>query len=312
MRADPSGETSLPGPARPPATSPVKAAAIQFDPRVGLENKDKNLQRTMQLINEAADGGATLIVLPELANTGYGFATREEAYAHAEPVPDGPTVQAWLAAARDRGVYLAAGLAECDSDGVRLFDTAVLLGPDGFIGKYRKTHLWHREKLYFTPGDLGFPVFDTRIGRIGLLVCFDIWFPEVARLLSAQGADVICSVNNWVWTPPPLFDEAGRCMAAYLTMSASHVNNVAFIAANRVGEERGDKFLGCSLITGTNGWPLGGIAPAEEETIVYGDLDIVAARSAPIWNNLNDLARDRRTDLYDALLGYRQGTFLPR
>ena len=311
MQPDAGSEVAPSVPAHRPV-SPVRAAAVQFDPRIGVENKDKNLQRTLLLINEAAEGGATLIVLPELANTGYAFATREQAYAHAEPVPDGPTVQAWLGAARDRGVYLAAGLAECDSDGTRLFDTAVLLGPDGFIGKYRKTHLWNREKLYFTPGDLGFPVFDTKIGRIGLLICFDIWFPEAPRLLAAQGADVICSVNNWVWTPPPLFDEAGRCMAAYLTMTASHVNNVAFIAANRVGEEGGDAFLGCSLITGTNGWPLGGIAPATGETIVYGDLDLVAARSALIWNNLTDLARDRRTDLYDTLLGYRDGTLLPR
>lgn len=294
------------------ATSPVRAAAIQFDPQVGLENKDKNLQRTMDLINEAADGGATLVVLPELANTGYGFASREEAYAHAEQVPSGATTQAWSALARERGLYLVGGLAECDTDGVRLFDTAVLIGPDGVIGKYRKTHLWHREKLIFTPGDLGFPVFETRIGRIGLLICWDIWFPEAARLLAVQGADVICSSNNWVWTPPPLFDEAGKCMAAYLTMSASHVNNVPVVAADRVGEERGGKFLGCSLITGTNGWPIGLVAPADSETIVYADLDLVASRSALVWNDLNDLARDRRTDLYDTLLGYRRGDVLPR
>ncbi|GAA5159898.1 nitrilase family protein [Pseudonocardia eucalypti] len=293
-----------------PATSPVTAAAIQFDPRVGVANKDANLKRTLELVNEAADRGATLVVLPELANTGYAFETREEAYAHAERVPEGPTTDAWVALARERGIHLVGGLTECD--GVRLFDTAVLIGPDGFIGKYRKTHLWNREKLYFTPGDLGFPVFDTRIGRIGLLICWDIWFPETARLLAVQGADVICSANNWVWTPPPLFDDAGRCMAAYLTMTASHVSNVAFVAADRVGEERGGKFLGCSLITGTNGWPVGGIAPAEGETIVYGDLDLVAARSALVWNELNDLARDRRTDLYDPLLGYRGGSALPR
>ncbi|WP_329253208.1 nitrilase family protein [Actinoallomurus sp. NBC_01490] len=294
------------------ATSPVMAAAIQFDPQVGLENKDRNLQRTLDLVNEAADRGATLVVLPELANTGYAFATREEAYAHAEHVPGGPTTQAWTELARERGLYLVGGLTEQDGDGVRLFDTTVLIGPEGLIGKYRKTHLWDREKLIFTPGDLGFPVFDTRIGRIGLLICWDIWFPEAARLLAVQGADVICSANNWVWTPPPLFDEAGRCMASYLTMTASHVNNVAFVAANRVGEERGGKFLGCSLITGTNGWPIGPVAPAEDETIVYADLDLVAARSALIWNDLNDLARDRRTDLYDPLLGYRRGDAFPR
>lgn len=293
-----------------PPASPVRAAAIQFDPRVGLENRDANVRRTLELIGEAADQGAKLVVLPELANTGYAFDTREEAYAHAEPVPSGETTQAWITLARERGLYIVGGITE--RDGVRLYDTAVLIGPDGFVGKYRKTHLWNREKLFFTPGDLGLPVFDTKIGRIGLLVCWDIWFPEVARLLAVQGADVICSVNNWVWTPPPLFDDAGNCMAAYLTMTASHVNNVAFVAADRVGTERGGKFLGCSLITGTNGWPIGRIAPPEEETIIYGDLDVVASRSALIWNDLNDLARDRRTDLYDPLLGYRGGEVLPR
>lgn len=284
-----------------PPVSGITAAAVQFDPQVGLENKAGNVAATLRLVNEAADGGARLIVLPELANTGYTFLDRDEAYAHAESVPDGPTCQAWIEVARERDVYLVAGITEVD--GVRLYDTAVLIGPEGYVGRYRKTHLWNREKLIFTPGD-EYPVFETRIGRIGLLVCWDIWFPEVPRILTAQGADVICSVNNWVWTPPPLFDEAGNCMASYLTMSASHVNSVPIVAADRVGEERGGKFLGCSLITGVNGWPMGGIADAEEPTILYGDIDVVASRSALVWSDLNDLARDRRTDTYDVLLGY--------
>ncbi|GAA2265040.1 hypothetical protein GCM10010149_01360 [Nonomuraea roseoviolacea subsp. roseoviolacea] len=199
-----------------------------------------------------------------------------------------------------------------ERDGVRLYDTAVLVGPDGYVGRYRKAHLWNREKLWFTPGDSGFPVFDTLIGRIGLLICWDIWFPEVPRLLAQQGADIICSVNNWVWTPPPIFDESGKCMAAYLTMTAAHVNNVFIAAANRVGTDRGARFLGCSLIAGTNGWPIGRVAGAEEETILTADIDIVSARSAPIWNDLNDLVRDRRTDLYDPLLGYTLGHVAPR
>ncbi|KID28484.1 putative amidohydrolase [Prauserella sp. Am3] len=292
------------------STSPITAAAVQFDPQVGVDNKDANLARTLELIAQAADRGANLIVLPELANTGYAFRAREEAYAHAEEIETGPSTQAWTALARKRGVYIVAGITEVD--GVRLYDTAVLIGPEGYIGKYRKAHLWDREKLLFTPGDTGFPVFETRIGRIGLLVCWDIWFPEVPRLLAVQGADVICSTNAWVWTPPPLFDESGKCMAAYLTMAASHVNNVPIVASNRIGEERGGKFLGCSLITGTNGWPVGDIAGAEEETIVYADLDAVASRSALVWNQHNDLPRDRRTDLYDELLGYRGGSAWPR
>jgi predicted amidohydrolase len=212
--------------------------------------------------------------------------------------------------AREHKVYLVAGLAE--REGMRLFNTAVLVGPEGFIGKYRKAHLWNLEKLWFTPGDLGFPVFETPIGRIGLLICWDIWFPEVPRILSQQGADIICSLNNWVWTPPPLFDDAGKCMASYLTMTAAHVNNVFIAAASRIGEERGARYLGCSLIAGTNGWPIGSVASADAQEILFADVDLTSSRSAPIWNNLNDLHHDRRADLYDQMLGYTQHSCLPR
>lgn len=293
-----------------PAISPVRIAVVQFDPQVGIQHGQTNLHNSLQLALQAAKNGANLIVLPELANTGYLFANRQDAFKHAEGVPDGPSVCAWLAFAQQHQVYLVAGLAE--QDGMQLFDTAVLLGPHGFIGKYRKAHLWNKEKLWFTPGDLGFPVFETPIGRIGLMICWDVWFPEVPRLLSLQGADIICSLNNWIWTPPPLFDEAGKCMASYLTMTAAHVNNVFIAAANRIGEEHGERYLGCSLIAGTNGWPIGEVAPADEQAILYADVDLSTARSAPIWNNLNDLCRDRRVDVYESMLGYLHHPCLPR
>lgn len=292
------------------ASSPVRVAVIQCDPQSGVENRTRNEQLSLILAYEAVQNGAQLIVLPELSSTGYTFETREQAFQHAESVPDGPTVSRWIAFAREHQIYLAAGLVE--QSGMKLFDSAVLVGPAGFIGVYRKAHLWNQEKLWFSPGDLGFPVFETPIGRIGLLICWDIWFPEVPRLLSQQGADIICSLNNWVWTPPPLFDEAGRCMASYLTMTAAHVNNVVIAAANRIGTDKGERFLGCSLIAGTNGWPLGEVACAEEQTILYADVDLGATRSAPIWNPLNDLHRDRRCDLYDPMLGYTDHPQLPR
>ena len=292
------------------AVSAVRVAVVQFDPQVGIQHSQANLEHSLELAREAAMNGANLIVLPELANTGYLFGTRQEAFLHAELIPEGPSMQAWLDFARKHQVYLAAGLAE--RDGVQLFDSAVLVGPGGFIGKYRKAHLWNREKLWFTPGNLGFPVFDTPIGRIGLLICWDIWFPEVPRLLSLQGADIICSLNNWIWTPPPLFDDSGKCMASYLTMTAAHANNVFIAAANRIGEEQGERYLGCSLITGTNGWPIGKVASADEQTILYADIDLTSARSAPIWNSLNDLHRDRRVDVYESMLGYHQHPCLPR
>lgn len=292
------------------AVSAVRVAVVQFDPQVGTHNRQTNLINSLDLALQAVMNGANLIVLPELANSGYLFANRQDAFDHAETVPDGPSTRVWIDFAVQHQVYLVAGLVERDN--MRLFDTAVLLGPNGFIGMYRKAHLWNQEKLWFTPGDLGFPVFDTPIGRIGLLICWDIWFPEVPRLLSLQGADIICSLNNWVWTPPPLFDEAGKCMASYLTMTAAHVNNVFIAAANRIGEERGGRYLGCSLIAGTNGWPIGTVAPADEQVIIYADIDLSAARSAPIWNSLNDLYRDRRVDVYEQMLGYLHHPSLPR
>ncbi|MGV9777144.1 nitrilase family protein [Streptosporangium sp. NPDC003464] len=294
----------------PRPVSPVRVAVVQLDPRVGVDSRKDNMARALRSATQAADGGADLVVLPELATTGYSFETRAEVYAHAERVPDGETVAAWESFAREREVYVVAGLVE--REGARLYDTAVLVGPDGYIGRYRKTHLWHREKLWFTPGDEGYPVFETPIGRIGLLICWDNWFPEVPRLLAQQGADILCSINNWVSTSQPRFDESGRCMANYLTMTAAHVNNVFVAAANRVGTERGTEFIGCSMIVGTGGRPLGAVAGHEREDILFADVDLVSARSAPVWNELNDLLRDRRTDLYDAMLGYRGGPALPR
>jgi predicted amidohydrolase len=290
--------------------SPLRVAVAQFDPQVGVENLAANAAAVLERLKQATAAGTNLIVLPELATTGYCFHSRAEAFAHAEAIPDGPTVKSWEAFARERGIYIVGCLPELD--GQRLFDTAVLIGPEGFIGKYRKTHLWNEEKLFFTPGDLGFPVFDTRIGRIGLLVCWDIWFPETARLVAQQGADIICIPTGWVWTPPPLYDASGTCMAAYLTMAAAHSNNVFIATADRIGVERGAGFMGNSLIAATNGWPIGRIAGPDEDVILYADIDVVQARTAPIWNQLNDLLRDRRVDLYDQMLGYRGGAALPR
>ncbi|MFC0448960.1 nitrilase family protein [Rhodococcus jostii] len=290
--------------------SPARVAVVQFNPQVGVENRKSNSEAVYERLNQAVQEGANLIVLPELATTGYTFTSREEAYAHAEEVPSGETVRGWESFAAEHDIYLVGCLPELDGD--RLFDTAVLVGPDGFVGKYRKTHLWNEEKLYFEPGDLGYPVFHTKIGRIGLLVCWDIWFPETARIVAQQGADIICIPTGWVWTPPPLYDASGTCMAAYLTMTAAHSNNVFIATADRIGTERTSGFMGNSLIAGTNGWPIDRIAGPDEDTIVYADIDVVQARTAPIWNQLNDLHRDRRTDLYDQLLGYRGGDAFPR
>lgn len=288
--------------------SGLKIAVVQSAPKVGVENLEYNLEQSNVWVEEASEQGAELVVFPELNATGYVFDNRKEAFAHSQSVEGGQIVEEWEALCRKRNLYLAGSLVE--RDGERLYDTAVLVGPNGYIGKYRKTHLWHREKLYFTPGDLGFPVFETEFGSVGMLICWDNWFPETYRILAVQGVDLICTLNNWVFTPGPLFDEIGRCMAVYHTMSAAQVNGLFVAASDRVGDERGAKFLGNSLIVGPTGWPIQQ-AGTEEETLLMAEIDLADSRRSH-WNELNDLYRDRRKDLYDELLGYRGGGVRPR
>lgn len=288
---------------------PIQVAVVQFDMQV--PHVAENLDKATALIDQAVSQGAGLVVLPELANTGYMYQNRAEAYSVAETIPDGPTTQRWMREAKERNIYLVGSLTEVE--GVKLYDSAVLVGPDGYIGSYRKSHLWYEEKLFFEPGNLGFPVYSTPIGRIGMLICWDIWFPETFRIMNMQGADIVCIPNNWVWTPPPLFDELGRAMATYLTMVNAHSNQMYVACADRVGVERGQKFLGCSVIAGTNGWPLvGPAAPEGDAVLVTEPINLVATRRSKVWNDLNDLIRDRRVDLYDEMLGYQMGKRLPR
>ena len=177
--------------------SNVRIACLQMEPRVG--EKDKNLARSLEMIDEAAAAGAKLVVLPELCNSGYVFATREEALGLAEEIPDGPTCRDWAGAAARHGLHIVAGIAE--RDGRALYNAAVVVGPQGVIGKYRKNHLWAAENLFFEPGDLGVPVFRTDIGRVAAAICYDIWFPETFRLAAIQGADILCVPTNWVPMP---------------------------------------------------------------------------------------------------------------
>ncbi len=275
----------------------IRIAVAQMEPRIG--ETAWNLAHSLSLIERAAGHGANLVVLPELCSTGYVFETREEAFALAEEMPAGPTCRAWMAEAAKRGLFLVAGIAERDGD--RLFNSAVLIGPEGFIGRYRKLHLWGEETLFFEPGDIGLPVYPTRIGRIGICVCYDGWFPETYRLMALQGADIVCVPTNWV----PVHNESkdGLEMSTLLVMAAAHANSIFIAAADRVGVERGQPFLGRSLIVGCDGWPLVGPASATEEAILYADANLSDARRKRNWNEFNQVLRDRRVDVYDEMLG---------
>lgn len=277
--------------------SRIKVACVQMEPRIG--HKPDNIAKTLSAIEEAAAHGARLIVLPELCNTGYMFASREEAFSLAEAVPGGATCQAWSEAAARLQVYLVAGITE--RDGEALYNSAVLIGPEGFIGKFRKVHLWNEENLYFEPGNLGFPVFKTPIGRIGSFICYDGWFPESYRLCALQGADIVCIPTNWV--PIPGQDPKREVMANILCMAAAHSNSLFVAAADRVGVERGQPFNGRSLIVSYTGWPIGGPASADREEIIYAEVNLADARRKRNWNEYNQVLRDRRTDVYGEMLG---------
>lgn len=275
----------------------ITVASIQMAPHVG--SKEENVARSLALIGEAAAHGATLVVLPELANSGYVFSSRAEAFALAEPVPEGPTTQAWIDAARRHGIHIAAGIAE--REGGRLYNSAVLVSPEGHLGTYRKLHLWGEENLFFEPGDKGLPVFHTEFGRLGIVVCYDGWFPETFRLLAMQGADIVAMPTNWVPMPNQPADRPA--MANTLAMAGAHSNGLTIVCANRVGVERGQPFIGQSLIVGADGWPMAGPASRDREEILYARVDLNVARRARQISAFNHVLRDRRRDLYDAMLG---------
>ena len=277
--------------------SKVRIACLQMEPRVG--ERDMNLDRTLDLIGQAASAGAGLVVLPELCNSGYVFSTREEALDLSEDIPDGPSCQAWADAAARHRMHIVAGIAE--RDGHSLYNSAVVIGPQGVIGTYRKTHLWAAENLFFEPGDRGVPVFRTGIGRIAVVICYDIWFPEVFRLAAIQGADILCVPTNWV----PMPDQPAGLpkMSNILAMGGAHSNSMFLAAADRVGVERGQPFIGNSLIVSCTGWPLAGPASEDREEMLIADVNLSDARRKRNWNDFNQVLRDRRTDLYAEDLG---------
>ena len=277
--------------------SRIKVACLQMEPRIGMVQA--NVARSLDLIAQAANAGVQLAVLPELCNTGYVFESRDEAMALSEEVPQGPTCVAWMEAARKHAMFIVAGVTEREGD--KLYNSAVLVGPDGYIGRYRKNHLWGDENRIFAPGNLGVPVFDIGAGRIACAICYDIWFPEIFRLAALQGADMLCVATNWV----PMPEQPGHVpmMANILAMGGAHSNSMFVAAADRVGVERGQAFLGNSLIVSHTGWALAGPASLDKEEMLIADLDLADARRNRHLTDFNERLRDRRTDLYGEMLG---------
>ncbi len=256
---------------------------IQNNPVFG--EIESNLAKVESLFSS---NSADLIVLPELFSTGYHFLNREEALTLGESIPEGPTTQALIRICKQNQTSIIAGIAEQDGDSA--YNSAVIIGPDGYLGKYRKTHLFDTEKNYFDPGGLPLSVFDIGSVRIGVMICFDWRFPESARTLALAGADVIAHPSNLVLP---------HCPQAMITRCLE--NRVFAITADRVGtEERipGSplRFIGQSQVVDPDGNILVRASETDEETQIV-DIDIEKARNKSI-NSSNDLFKDRRNDLY--------------
>jgi N-carbamoylputrescine amidase len=287
------------------------AAPSRF--RVGLvqmrcgTDPDANVARAVDGVREAAAKGAGIVCLPELFRTQY-FCQREDAglFDLAEPIP-GPTSERMAAVARETGASIVVSLFERRAAGV-YHNTALVLDADGrLVGRYRKMHIpddpLYYEKFYFTPGDLGFGAFDTNVGKVGTLVCWDQWYPEGARLTALAGADVLFYPTAIGWHPSEKAEYGERQVSAWQTIQRSHAiaNGVYVVAVNRVGHEGpadgGLEFWGASFVCDPFG-ALVGEAPRDRETVLVVECD--RALQEDIRRNWPFL-RDRRIDAYGAI-----------
>ncbi|MBI3670958.1 MAG: carbon-nitrogen hydrolase [Acidobacteria bacterium] len=269
---------------------------------------DENLSKAMARIREAASRGAQIICLQELFRTQY--LCREEnaeLFALAEPIP-GPTTNALTPLARELQVVIVAPVFERRAPGL-YHNTAIVIDADGsLLGLYRKMHIpddpLYYEKFYFTPGDLGFPNFDTRYGRIGVLVCWDQWYPEGARLASLRGANILLYPTSIGWHPSEKLQQGAAQLDAWRTIQRAHaIANGIFVAVvNRVGFEgpadNSLEFWGASFAADPFGQLLAEASTTNEETLV---VECDPRRMEEVRRNWPFL-RDRRIDAYSALL----------
>src|SRR5579875_3757579 len=274
-------------------------------------DKQQNLQKAIEKVREAAAKGAQIVCLQELFTSLYFCDVEDyDNFQLAEPIP-GRTTETLSAVAAELKVVIIASLFEKRTQGIYHNTTAVLDADGTYLGKYRKMHIpddpAYYEKFYFTPGDLGFPAFDTRYGRIGVQICWDQWYPEGARLISLAGAQVIFYPTSIGWHPAEKEEFGAAQLDAWKTIQRGHaIANGVFVAvANRVGFEGnpaagdpGIEFWGSSFVAD----PFGRViaeAPADKEEILLAECD--PAKSEDTRRNWPFL-RDRRIDAYEPIL----------
>lgn len=286
----------------------VVVACCQFAPVLG--DLAANRELSAGLVSSAAAQGASIVVLPELASSGYVFESAAEVSASAEAA-DGETVGGWARLAAGHGVVIVGGF--CEASGDKVFNSAALVDPDGIRSVYRKAHLWNDEKRWFSPGCAASPVVATRFGRIAMVICYDLEFPEWVRLPALGGAQLLCAPTNWPASGRP----AGERPAEVVRVQANAAVNRMFIAAcDRTGEERGVGWVGGSVIVDADGWPIAATSQAAGSdpaivtsgTVTSGTVTIAAecrlgeAMDKSIGPK-NDVHADRRPELYGGVAG---------
>ncbi len=275
----------------------VVVAVAQLALTVG--DLDANRQAARAAVAEAAAAGARLVVLPELSDSGYMLSDASEARSLASAAASGATLREWRSLAARHDLAIAGGFCELGPDG-KLYNSAAIVDASGPRTVYRKAHLWDAEKEIFTPGDDGPPVVELPFGNVGLMICYDLEFPEWVRLAALGGADLIAVPVAWAasGSPAPPGQRSGEVVSA---QAAASSNGVFIAVADRCGTERGVDWLGGSVILRRGGYPAAGPVCENRTAVLTATIDLRLARDKRI-SERNDLFTDRRPDLYARLL----------
>ena len=285
----------------------MKVGLVQ---QANTADRAANIEKLQRHIRQAAAEGAELVVLQELHNGLYFCQTEDtNLFDQAEPIP-GPSTELFGALAKELGIVLVLSLFERRAPGL-YHNTAVVLERDGSIaGKYRKMHIpddpAYYEKFYFTPGDLGFEPIDTSVGRLGVLVCWDQWYPEAARLMAMRGAELLIYPTAIGWESSDTAEEKARQLGAWVTVQRGHAvaNGLPVISVNRTGHEpdpsgqtNGIQFWGNSFVAGPQG-ELITTLPNDEEVVRVVEVDKLRSEQVRRWW---PFFRDRRIDAFEGL-----------
>jgi predicted amidohydrolase len=267
----------------------VRIACCQLAPSV--ERPQDNPALASEAIAAAVEAGAQIVVLPELCNSGYVFESEEEARSAAVPA-DGDLLRTWAEEAQRGDALVIGGFAELAPDGT-LYNSAALVGGEGTLAVYRKLHLWDEEPRWFAHGEDVASVVETRYGRIGLGICYDVEFPELSRGLALAGAELIAMPTNWPREENP---PNGRPILHSLVAATAYFNKVFLALCDRSGTERGVEFEGGSLIADPHGAIVAGPIASRGSETICADCDLAAARDKRTSGG--DAFADRRPERY--------------